>query len=125
MDAQTLLKDVSQMPLPEIESFVQALNALIIQKKATNKTYQERLLLRKINETNLGEVKTKLYQNFIQKLEMETISDSEYAELMQLTEEEELIRYERLKYLVELAQLRSITLPQLLDNLGLNRPAHG
>lgn len=125
MDAQTLLKDVSQMPLPEIESFVQALNALITQKKATNKSYQERLLLRKINETNLGELKTKLYQNLAHKLEMETITDSEYAEFMQLTEEEELIRCERLKYLVELAQLRSITLPQLMDNLGLNRPVHG
>ncbi len=120
MDAQTLLKDVSQMPLPEIESFVQALNALITQKKATNKVYQERLLLRKINETNLGEQKTKLYQNLVQKIEMETITDSEYAEFMQLAEEEELIRCERLKYLVELAQLRSITLPQLMDNLGLN-----
>ena len=44
---------------------------------------------------------------------------------MQLAEAEETIRYERLTYLVELAKIRSITLPQLMENLGLNRPANG
>ena len=125
MDAQTLLKDVAQMPLPEIERFVQSVHALITQRKSTDKTYQDRLLLRKINETILGATKTKRYQLLVQKLEAETISDSEYKEFMQLAEEEETIRYERLIYLVELAQIRSITLPQLMENLGLNRPANG
>jgi hypothetical protein len=37
MDAQTLLKDVSQMPLLEMERFVQSVNALITQKKTTEK----------------------------------------------------------------------------------------
>ena len=124
MDAQTLLKDFSQMPLDEIERFAQSLNALITQKKSTDKTYQDRVLLKKINQTVLGEIKTKRYQLLVQKMEMETISDLEYNEFMQLAEYEEAIRYERLKYLVELAQLRSITLPQLMDNLGLNRPAN-
>ena len=125
MDAQTLLKDVAQMPLPEIERFVQSVHALITQRKSTDKTYQDRLLLRKINETILGATKTKRYQLLVQKLEAETMSDSEYKEFMQLAEEEETIRYERLTYLVELAQIRSITLPQLMENLGLNRPANG
>ena len=125
MDAQTLLKDVAQMPLPEIERFVQSVNALITQRKSTDKTYQDRLLLRKINETILGATKTKRYQLLVQKLEAETISDSEYKEFMQLAEQEEVIRYERLIYLVELAQIRSITLPQLMENLGLNRSANG
>ena len=125
MDAQTLLKDVAQMPLPEIERFVQSVNALITQRKSTDKTYQDRLLLRKINETILGATKTKRYQLLVQKLEAETMSDSEYKEFMQLAEEEETIRYERLTYIVELAQIRSIALPQLMENLGLNRSANG
>lgn len=124
MDAQTLLKDVAQMPLLELERFVQAVNGLITQKKTTDKTYRERFLLRKINETVLGREKTERYQQLILKLESVTITDIEYTELMQLTEKEEIIRYERLKYLVELAQLRSITLPQLMENMGLNRPTH-
>jgi hypothetical protein len=124
MDAQALLKDVAQMPLLEMERFVQAVNGLIVQKKTTDKSYRERFLLTKINQTVLGKEKTERYQLLILKLESATITDTEHAELMQLTEEEEIIRYERLKYLVELAQLRSITLPQLMENMGLNRPAH-
>ena len=120
MDAQALLKDVSQMPLLELEGFVQAVNGLITQKKTTDKSYRERFLLGKINETALGLEKTLRYQLLIQKLESSTITDTEHAELMQLTDEEEVIRYERLKYLIELAQLRAITLPQLMEKMGLN-----
>ena len=124
MDAQALLKDVSQMPVLEMERFVQAVNALITQKKATDKSYRERFLLGKINQTVLGREKTERYQLLILKLESVTITDTEYAELMQLTEEEEVIRCERLKYLVELAQLRAISLPPLMTNMGLNRRTH-
>jgi hypothetical protein len=124
MDAQALLKDVAQMPLIEMERFVQAVNGLIVQKKTTDKSYRERFLLGKINQTVLGLEKTQRYQLLIQKLESGTLTDIEHAELMQLTDEEEIIRYERLKYLVELAQLRAITLPQLMEKMGLNRPAY-
>jgi hypothetical protein len=121
MDAQTLLKDVSQMPLPEMERFVQSVNALITQKKTTDKTYRERFLLGKINQAVLAKEKIERYQLLVRRLEVETISDVEYTEFMALTDLEEQIRLERMTYLLELAQLRSITLPQLMTNLGLNR----
>jgi hypothetical protein len=121
MDAQTLLKDVSQMPLLEMERFVQSVNALITQKKTTDKTYRERFLLGKINQTVLAKEKIERYQLLVRRLEVETISDVEYTEFMELTDLEEQIRLERMTYLLELAQLRSITLPQLMTNLGLNR----
>jgi hypothetical protein len=120
MDAQTLLKDVSQMPLLEMERFVQSVNALITQKKTTDKTYRERFLLGKINQTVLAKEKIERYQLLVRRLEVETISDVEYTEFMELTDLEEQIRLERMTYLLELAQLRSITLPQLMTHLGLN-----
>jgi hypothetical protein len=124
MDAQNLLKDVAQMPLFEMERFVQAINGLITQKKTSDKSYRERFLLGRINQTILEKDKIVRYQFLVQKLEAETISDEEYAEFMHLTEEEEQIRLDRMTFLVELAQLRSLTLPQLMDNLGLNRSAN-
>ncbi len=124
MDAQTLLKDVAQMPLIEMERFVQAVNGLIVQKQATDKSYRERFLLRKINETALGLEKTLRYQLLVQKLEAETITDAEYVEFMELADKEEKIRYERLTYLVELAELKSITLAQIMEKMGLNRTIH-
>ncbi len=124
MDAQTLLKDVSQMPLVEMERFVQSVNALITQKKTTDKSYRERFLLGKINQTALPKEKIERYQLLVRKLEAETISDLEYTDFMDLTDLEEQIRLERMTYLVELAQLQGITLPQLMTNLGLNRSAN-
>jgi hypothetical protein len=121
MDDQTLLKDVSQMPLLEMERFLQSVNALITQKKTTDKTYRERFLLGKINQTVLAKEKIERYQLLVRRLDVETISDVEYTEFMELTDLEEQIRLERMTYLLELAQLRSITLPQLMTNLGLNR----
>lgn len=125
MDAQTLLKDFSQMPLADIERFVQSLNALITQKKSTNKSYRERFLLGKINQTVLDREKIQRYQFLVRKLEAETITDIEYTEFMQLADEEEKIRYERLIYLDELAELKSMPLYELMDKMGLNSPAHG
>lgn len=124
MDTQVLIQGVAEMPISEMERFVQQVNALIVQKKATDKNYRERFLLGKINQTVLSKEKIERYQKLVQKLETETISKAEYKEFMKLTDLEEQIRYERLTYLVELAQLKSITLPQLMDKLGLNRPTH-
>ncbi len=124
MDAQNLLRDVAQMPLLEMERFVQAINGLIVQKKTSDKSYRERFLLGKINQTVLEKEKIVRYQFLVQKLEAETISDVEYTEFMELTDEEEQIRLNRMTFLVELAQLRSMSLPQLMDSLGLNRSAH-
>jgi hypothetical protein len=78
-------------------------------------------LLGKINQTVLAKEKIERYQILVIKLETETISDVEYTEFMALTDLEEQIRLERMTYLLELAQLHSITLPQLMTNLGLNR----
>ena len=80
-----------------------------------------RLFLLEINQTVLDKAKRERYQALIYTLEMETISDVEHTELLELVEQEEKIRVKRLKYLIELAQLR-ITLPQLMKNLELTKP---
>ena len=82
------------------------------------------LIQDKINETILSKDKTERYQFLIYKHEFNVLSDAEYQELMQLTEEEETIRVQRLTYLVELAQLKGLGLSQLMENLGLNQRAN-
>jgi hypothetical protein len=100
------------------------MDAQALLKKTMDESYRERFLLDKINQTVLGKEETKRYQLLIHKLEFETLTDTEHAELMELADKEEKIRYERLTYLVELAQLKSITLPELMAKLGLNRPLY-
>ena len=122
MDTQNLLSNASQMPLNELEAFVQELNAVFTRKKTTDKSLRDTVLLDKINQTVLDKTKRERYQGLIYTLEMETISDVEHIELLELVEQEEKIRVKRLKYLIELAQLRNITLPQLMKNLELTKP---
>ena len=74
------------------------------------------LIQGKINETILGKDKTERYQFLIYKHEFSMLLDAEHQELMQLTEEEETIRVQRLTYLVELAQLKGLSLSQLMEN---------
>ena len=124
MDAHVLMQGAAQMPITELERFVQQLNALIVQRKTTDTNYRQRFLLGKINETILGKDKTERYQFLIYKHEFNVLSDAEYQELMHLTEEEETIRVQRLTYLVELAQLKGFSLEQLMENLGLNQRAN-
>ncbi len=124
MDTQVLIKGVSEMPISELERFIQELNTLLTQRRRTEQPYRERYLLSLINQTVLGKEKTERYKTLILKHEYETISDEEHAELLTLAEEEEEIRVNRLTYLVELAQLQNIPLTLLMENLGLINPSH-
>jgi hypothetical protein len=122
MDAQSLLYNAAQMPVTELESFIHQLNALVTRKKTPDNNVRETVLLDKINRTVLAKLKRERYHALIYKLEMETISDTDHAELLELVEEEEKIRVKRLKYLIELSQLRNTTLPQLMKTLELTEP---
>ena len=125
IDTQGLLASVSQIPVNELENFVQELNAVITRRKTNNKEYRERALLSQINKTVLPNNKAERYVSLHLKLEAETLTESEHQEFMDLVAQEEILRNERVKYLIELAQLRAVTLPQLMNSLGLNMGTNG
>jgi hypothetical protein len=54
----------------------------------------------------------------VQKLEADALSETEYAELIQLCTDIETRRNKRVKFLIDLAQLRAISLPELMNTLG-------
>lgn len=125
IDTQTFLSSVSQIPVNELEYFVRELNALITRRKESNNEYRDRALLSKINQAILPKGQTERYVSLHLKLESETISESEYQEFMDLVAQEEELRNERVKYMIELSQLRGVTLPQVMSSLGLNFVSHG
>jgi hypothetical protein len=119
---QHLLRNFSDMSLNEIESFIGELNALAARKRAADVQKRDKFLLRKINEAVLPEPKLQRYIFLQEKMEVETISEIEYAELLSLVTEEEKIRNKRFQFLLELSQLRDVTLLDLMMQLGLNMP---
>ncbi len=119
IDNQSLLLDVAKMPVPELERFIKDINALLRRKKTQDKALRERQLLDKINRTVLNASQTERYHILIDKLELGTMTDVEHLELGVLANSEEKLRNQRVKYMIELSQLREITLPQVMESLGL------
>lgn len=117
---QTLIGDFSDMPLNDLEAFISELNALVIRKRVADKGKRDKSLLLKINQTVLPEQVMERYVSLQDKMELDNLSESEYKELLILVTQEEKIRNKRFKFLLELAQLRNISLTELMNNLGLN-----
>lgn len=113
------LPNIAELPVSELEIYLIEINALIRRKQTTDKKVREGVLLDKISQTVLSKKKTQRYQELVEKLEFESITDAEHAEFMRLATHEEKLRNQRVKYLIELAQLRAVPLPQLMIDLGL------
>jgi hypothetical protein len=79
-------------------------------------------LLQKIVQT-LPTTTQQRYNDLRSKLHAETLTTEEHQELLNLTDTIERFDAERLQYLLTLAQLRQISLPELLANLHISTPA--
>ena len=119
INSQNFLRDADKMPVSELEQLLKDINALLRRKRTQDKTLRERQLLYKINNTILDDAKTKRYQALVENLELGTMTDVEHSELEFLAHYEEKLRNQRVKYMLELAQLRALTLPQVMESLGL------
>ncbi len=117
---QQLLGNFSDLPLKDLELFLKELNSIVAKKRITDLQKREKLLLRKINESILNEKLLERYIDLQTKMELETLTDLEHQELLCLVEKDEKIRNKRFQNLIELSQLRSISLPELMQKLGLN-----
>lgn len=125
LDTEAMLAKAASMNVQELEYFVQELNRVISQKKSKDTLFRQRVLLRLINETVLSPEKRVLYLELVQKLENDTITEQERQHFLELTEAEESLRNERVKMLIELAQIRNVPLNQLMEELGLQPVGHG
>ena len=117
---QSLIGGFAEMPLSDLEFFINGLNALAVRKRATDSNKRNKFLLQKINQTVLPEPVMERYVFLQNKMELENLSETEYQELLNLVAQEEKIRNRRFQYLLELAQLKDVPLTQLMNQLGLN-----
>jgi hypothetical protein len=119
IDSQSLLRDADKMPVNELERFLNDINALLRRKRTQDKSLRERQLLHKINNTVLEVAQIERYHALVEKLELSTMTDVEHTEFDILGNKEEKLRNLRVKYMIELAQLRAVTLPEVMASLGL------
>ncbi len=118
-----LLSAALRLPRPELERFVAKLFALKAREETPNLSEAETRLLLKINQ-DIPPAARKRMNELIDKRQANLISQAELEELIQLTDQSEELGVERLKCLIELAQLRNIPLDELMRQLGIKPVSH-
>ncbi|MGI8589351.1 MAG: STAS/SEC14 domain-containing protein [Chloroflexia bacterium] len=124
LSSDELLNAVAQLSVPELDQFVVQVLDLQSQRKAPKPAHTESELLLKINGGLPAEVYARLDQ-LIAGRDARTLTPEEQAELVSLTDRIEVMDARRAEHLIELARLRSTTLPLLVKALGIRPRPHG
>jgi hypothetical protein len=111
------------LPPPEFEQFLDGALKLRRKKRVTAKqpSRREAELLSKINEVLPPEMRRRHAALYAQR---DALNPDEYAELLRLSNQLEILNAQRLEYLGELARLRQTTLSGVMDELGITPPAN-
>lgn len=119
VELEQLLSGVDQLETADLERLAEQINLLLVQRRLPHLPQIETDLLQKINR-GLPEATQNRYNELRAKLRQETINLQEHQELLVLVDIVEQADSERLQYLIQLSQLRHVTLPGLMRQLGIH-----
>lgn len=119
---EQLLKEIEQLPQPELEVFVDQVLKLRAQRQVPHLSASESELLLKINQS-IPEPLQQKFDQLVAKRQQLTITEAELAELIEITDRIEALNVERIQALAELARSRNQSLTQVMQNLGIQPPS--
>ena len=120
IDIQKLL---AQLNTSQLEACMREISALIRLRSTTDKTALEARLLQQLNEACVLPLEDwREFTQLKEKREAESISEAELSRLAELIQQEERLRLKRVELLGALAELREISLPVLMKELGIQPP---
>jgi hypothetical protein len=122
--AEQLLAAIEQLPPAEMEQLSRRLLHLQARRKAPHLSEREAELLHEIYRAKRPGFQTR-FDELNAKRRACVLTPEEHEELLRLVDESEAFTVRRLEALVELAQLRQISLPELMRQLGLKPPPVG
>ena len=117
---EEFLKGATQMDTRSLEEFTQKLQRIIARRKRPNHSERELELINIIYSKFPAE-QQKRYDELYKKLQQEIISEIEHKELLKLTELSENHNVKWLSALVELAQIRNVSIEEVKKQLGLEK----
>jgi len=118
MSVDELLLKVDELDTAELDRLADRVHWLRARKKAPVLEPQETELLMQINRALPPESHHR-YQTLAQKRDGETLTEEEHQELIQLSDRMELLGAQRIQALAQLADLRQISLLQVMEDLGV------
>lgn len=119
----TISQEVERLDNRSLDAFINHILSIRIQRRTSDKEKEEAILLRKINKS-LSIEQIERFRTLNEKRIENEITEEEYTELGLLIEKIEKLNVTRLKYLISLAQLRNITVKELMNQLGISKPRY-
>lgn len=121
LTTEDLIAAIEQLEPVEAEKITRRLLHLQARRRAANLSEQEASLLRDIYREKRPGFQER-FDLLNAKCRAFTLTPEEHDELLRLVDESEIFTVRRLEALGELAQLRQLTLPALMKQLGLKAP---
>ena len=118
MSLDELIKAADRLDATELDLLLQQVVYLRARRKTVVLPEEEAQLLLRINQGIPADFLAQ-YQLLLQKRDAETLTDSEHSRLIQLSTQIEQIGAQRLEALADLAQLRQVSLLDLMETLGI------
>jgi hypothetical protein len=123
LSAPQILAAVEHLSLPELEAVASRVLALRAARRAPHVDSEETALLQRITQTLPDDLQRRL-QALIAQRDTAELTEAEYTELATLTDRLEVLHADRMEALATLAQRRSVTLDEVVCQLGLYFPDH-
>jgi hypothetical protein len=115
----TLFHEVERLDNRSLDIFIDSIVSLRVRREVSNKQKEEALLLEKINKS-LPLKQIERFRMLNKKRLDETLTTSEYDELLVLLEKTEKLNVNRVKHLSALARLRNVPVRELMKQLDIN-----
>lgn len=124
LSPEQILSAVEKMPEVELDAFVGKILQIRGKRQAPSISAPEAELLQKITHCIPIELQTR-FSELVAKRQAETTDDTDLQELRELSNQIELLEADRIKNLAQLAQLRSTSIEDLIQQLHLTPVNHG
>lgn len=118
MSLDELIQAANQLDEADLDELLHQVVILRAHRKVNTLPEAEAQLLQKINQ-GIDPALRAQYQTLRTKREAETLTDEEYHTLIRLSNQIEQFAAQRLAALAKLAQLRQVSLSELMETLGI------
>jgi hypothetical protein len=121
MSVDELLKAVDDLSEPDLDHLVDRALFVRARRKANVLTTEETVLLSAINQGIPSELHDR-YEILLEKRDDEILTEAEYTELLDISNQIEAFGVTRIEALAKLATIRQVPLLKLMDDLGIQSP---
>ena len=124
IELDQLLTGVAQLDTPDLEKLLIQVRQVLAHRQNPSLPALELELLQKINQALPEEIQQK-YNDLSAKMRSQSITPEEHQDLLKLIDVVEQADSDRLQHLMQLSQLRNISLTELMQQLQIHpQPVH-